>query len=65
MRLITFKALSERDIEEYVRLVNPVDRAGAYDIDDFGPLIIARYEGEYENIMGLPLAPLRTFGLLA
>ncbi len=62
---VTFKALSERDIEEYVRLVNPVDRAGAYDIDDFGPLVIARYEGEYENIMGLPLAPLRAFGLLA
>lgn len=61
---VTFKALSASDIGEYVRKVNPLDRAGAYDIDDFGPLIIERYEGEYENIMGLPLAPLRTFGLL-
>ena len=61
---VAFKVLSERDIDEYVRLVNPLDRAGAYDIDDFGPLVVERYEGEYENIMGLPLAPLRDFGII-
>lgn len=61
---VTFKDLSDKDIESYVELVNPVDRAGAYDIDDFGPLVIAGFEGEYENIMGLPLAPLRELGIL-
>ena len=56
---VAFKALSDADIDGYIRLVNPIDRAGAYDIDDFGPLLIARFEGEYENVMGLPIAPLR------
>ncbi len=62
--LVTFKRLSDRDIAEYVALVKPVDRAGAYDIDDYGPLIIAGFEGEYENIMGLPLVPLRELGIV-
>lgn len=61
---VAFKPLSDAAIDEYVRLVNPIDRAGAYDIDDFGPLLIERFEGEYENIMGLPLAPLRRWHLL-
>lgn len=51
---VTFKELSDAAIDEYVRLVNPIDRAGAYDIDEHGDMIIARWTGSYENIMGLP-----------
>ena len=35
--------------------VRPTDRAGAYDIDESGDLIVESYTGSYENIMGLPL----------
>ena len=56
---VTFRALSEADIEDYVARVRPVDRAGAYDIDACGTLVVASYTGSYENIMGLPVEPLR------
>ena len=61
---MTFRALSEEMIEEYVARVHPTDRAGAYDIDESGDLIVASYTGSYENIMGLPVEPLRDFGLI-
>ena len=61
---VTFRALSDADIDAYVAQVNPVDRAGAYDIDDHGDLVVASYTGEYENIMGLPLEALRDFGII-
>ena len=61
---VTFRALSEAMIDDYVARVHPVDRAGAYDIDESGDLIVASYTGSYENIMGLPVEPLRDFGLI-
>ena len=61
---VTFRALSEGIIKEYVARVHPTDRAGAYDIDESGDLVVASYTGSYENIMGLPVEPLRDFGVL-
>jgi len=61
---VTFRQLSDAAIEEYVARVRPIDRAGAYDIDESGDLIVASYDGEYENIMGLPVEPLRRFGII-
>ena len=61
---VTFRELSEKMIEEYVARVHPTDRAGAYDIDESGDLIVESYTGSYENIMGLPVEPLRDFGIL-
>ena len=61
---VTFRKLAEEMIEEYVARVRPTDRAGAYDIDESGDLIVASYTGSYENIMGLPVEPLRDFGIL-
>ena len=60
---VTFRVLSEEMIDEYVARVHPMDRAGAYDIDESGDLIVASYTGSYENIMGLPVEPLRDFGI--
>lgn len=57
---VTFKKLSETDIAEYVVKVHPTDRAGAYDIDEYGDLIVKSYAGSYENIMGLPTEYLRS-----
>jgi len=56
---VTFRALSEEMIDEYVARVKPTDRAGAYDIDESGDLIVAGWTGSYENIMGLPVEPVK------
>ena len=60
---VKFRRLSDADIEEYVARVRPTDRAGAYDIDESGDLIVESYTGSYENIMGLPVEPLREWGI--
>lgn len=52
---VKFRELSDELIEKYVAEVKPTDRAGAYDIDESGGLIVEGYEGSYENIMGLPV----------
>ena len=60
---VKFRRLSDADIEEYVARVRPTDRAGAYDIDESGDLIVESYSGSYENIMGLPVEPLKEWGI--
>ena len=61
---VKFRQLSEAMIDEYVARVKPTDRAGAYDIDESGDLIVESYTGSYENIMGLPVEPLRDWKLV-
>ena len=60
---VKFRELSDEMIDEYVARVKPTDRAGAYDIDESGDLIVEGYTGSYENIMGLPVEPLRAWGI--
>lgn len=60
---VTFKPLTEGEIDAYVAEVRPLDRAGAYDIDTSGERLIANLAGSYENVMGLPVEPLREWGL--
>ncbi|HBO98479.1 MAG TPA: septum formation protein Maf, partial [Verrucomicrobia bacterium] len=61
---VTFRKLTDALLEDYVARVHPTDRAGAYDIDESGDLIVSHWEGSYENIMGLPVEPLREWGLV-
>ena len=61
---VKFRQLSEAMIDEYVARVRPTDRAGAYDIDESGDLIVESWTGSYENIMGLPVEPLREWGII-
>jgi len=61
---VTFRDLSDADIDEYVSRVHPTDRAGAYDINECGDLIVASYTGSYENVMGLPVEPLREWKIV-
>jgi septum formation protein len=61
---VTFRRLGEPEIDEYVERVRPTDRAGAYDIDESGDLIVESWTGSYENIMGLPVEPLREWGIV-
>lgn len=51
---VTFRKLTDSIISEYFSKVNPLDKAGAYDINQSSDIIIERFEGSYSNIMGLP-----------
>jgi septum formation protein len=54
--LVTFRELDEDEIEAYIKSGSPLDKAGAYGIqDDFGALFVSYIEGCYYNIVGLPL----------
>lgn len=55
---VTFRALDEAAIEHFVHAVNPIDRAGAYTVDGPGSLLVARYDGCYQNVLGLPIVRL-------
>ena len=59
---VTFRNLDEVQIERYFKLVNPLDKAGAYGIQEGRELIIESYLGSLSNIMGLPVE--ETTGLL-
>lgn len=52
---VTFKPLDDATIDEYFKIVNPLDKAGGYGIQEGTELIIDFYRGSLSNIMGLPL----------
>ena len=56
---VRFKRLSETCIAHYLEKTQPFDRAGAYDIDENGELLIESICGSYTNVMGLPQALVR------
>lgn len=54
--LVTFKKISEQEIKDYISTGSPLDKAGAYGIqDDFGAVFVKKINGCYNNVMGLPL----------
>ncbi len=56
---VTFASMSAEEIQTYIQVAKPLDKAGAYGIqDDFGACFIERIEGCYYNVVGLPLAKL-------
>ncbi|HOY60467.1 MAG TPA: Maf family protein [Verrucomicrobiota bacterium] len=56
---VTFLPLTEGQIEAYLAAVNPLDKAGAYAIQERGSDLVAGIVGSYSNVMGLPLERLR------
>ena len=52
---VTFRELSEEDIERYITTREPMDKAGAYGIQGFGATIVTRIDGDYFAVMGLAL----------
>ena len=55
--LVVFKKLSAEEIDFYVNEFKPMDKAGAYGIQEWiGTIGIERIEGSYTNIVGLPMA---------
>jgi len=63
---VTFRPLSAHEIDQFVATVHPIDRAGAYTVDGPGSLLIERYNGCYQNVLGFPIVRLdlllREFG---
>ena len=55
---VQFKDLTDNDIGEYFSKCSPLDKAGAYNIDEFGEIIIHKISGSYSNVMGLPIETL-------
>lgn len=52
---VTFQSLNDDLITRYFEMVNPLDKAGAYGIQEGKELIIESWEGSFSNIMGLPV----------
>jgi septum formation protein len=52
---VTFRVLSDVTIEDYLRHVHTLDKAGGYAIQERSELIVAGYQGSLTNIIGLPL----------
>ena len=52
---VQFRPLRTSEIRQYLERVNPLDKAGAYAIQEEGDAIIERISGSYSNVVGLPL----------
>ena len=55
---VYFKPLQQGEIVSYVKSGEPMDKAGAYGIQGLGALLIEKIEGDYNNVVGLPLCRL-------
>ncbi len=56
---VTFKRLGPKDIEAYLDSVETRDKAGAYAIQESGDLLVAKLQGDYDNVVGLPTGLVR------
>ena len=55
---VYFKTLTKEQIESYVKTGEPMDKAGAYGIQGKGALLVDKIDGDYFNVVGLPIARL-------
>ena len=53
---VTFKELSDECIKDYINTKESLDKAGAYGIQGYGGLLVKNIQGDYFNIVGLPIS---------
>ncbi|MEK7781901.1 MAG: Maf family protein [Verrucomicrobiota bacterium] len=56
---VRFHPLTPEQIKDYLALMNPLDKAGAYAIQEHGERIVAEISGSFSNVVGLPVERLR------
>jgi len=56
--IVYMKLMTKSEIEAYVKTGEPLDKAGAYAIQGLGAVLVEKIEGDYSNVMGLPLGAL-------
>ena len=52
---VFFRRASDEELAAYIRTGEPMDKAGAYGVQGMGALLVERLEGDFFNVMGLPL----------
>ena len=64
---VTFRRLGDAEIRAYIKSGEPMDKAGAYGVQGLGAAIVKKIDGDFFNVMGLPLSELsvqlKKFGL--
>ena len=55
---VTFRVMTEKEILDYIATGEPMDKAGAYGAQGLGALFVSSIEGDFFNVMGLPLCRL-------
>lgn len=56
--LVTFREMSDSEIDAYIKTREPMDKAGAYGIQGKGSIFVEKIEGDYFNVVGLPVCAL-------
>ncbi len=56
---VSFRPLTAAQMDAYLARINPLDKAGAYAIQEHGKLIVANISGSFSNVVGLPVERLR------
>lgn len=56
---VNFRPLTVTQIKKYLGMINPLDKAGAYAIQEYGEMLVDSISGSFSNVVGLPLERLR------
>jgi septum formation protein len=62
---VKMRKVTDKDILEYVKSGKPLDKAGAYGIQEIEGVFIEKIEGDYDNVVGLPVKKLKELLLIA
>lgn len=52
---VLFRPLTPEQVDDYLAKINPLDKAGAYAIQENGELVVSEISGSFSNVVGLPI----------